>query len=182
MMRSTYELRKGIFDIVAALDATGITMVEIGSYAGESAELFLRTGRVARIVCIDPWESDPDGDEGNTYTNMDAVEREFDSRAIADSRIVKFKGTVDTFIGSDVFKGVAGSIDFVYIDGLHTYDGCMNDLSKAFSTLKPRLAVGGHDYADWPEHIRGVKKAVNEKVGTPDMTFCDTSWLKFVNK
>ena len=47
-------------------------------------------------------------------------------------------------------------VDFVYVDGDHSYDGCMGDLEKYWPKTK---IIGGHDYKiKYP----GVVKAVNE--------------------
>jgi len=55
-------------------------MVEIGSYSGESAEIFAMSKKFKTIICIDPWKTDINGDEKNSYTSMNAVEKSFDDR------------------------------------------------------------------------------------------------------
>jgi hypothetical protein len=48
--------------------------------------------------------------------------------------------------------------------------------------IRPKLAISGHDYASDFSHVQGVKQAVNDFFGKPDMTFCDSSWIKFTKK
>ena len=178
-MRETVNDKRGLLDLVGSLGAKDLVMVEIGSFAGESAEIFVGSGLVKEVVCIDPWEFSDQGD-GNSYSNIKDAERWFDARAAkAGGRIVKFKGTVDDFVQSKAFEERRGAVDLVYIDGLHTYEGCAHDIDVTMSVIKPRLAVSGHDYASDFPHVQGVKKAVNERFGAPDRTFCDSSWVKY---
>lgn len=176
--------RTALTELIEKLGQTDIVMVEIGSYAGESAELFLATGKVAKIYCVDPWLMFYDPDDGASYTNMAKAEALFDRRHSADSRVVKVKGTIDTFVEKYV-KGCEGSckFDFVYIDGLHTYDGARHDIAMTLEHIKPQVALGGHDYSLRKDGggYPGVVQAVNERVGAPDVNFADGSWLKFIN-
>jgi len=141
--------------------------------------VFIKTGLIDKIICIDPWEFSNHGD-GNSYSNIKYAEILFNMRASAfGGKIIKFKGTIDDFIKSPLFDEYHGKIDFVYIDGLHTYDGCLHDIDVVMSELRPALAISGHDYASDLPHVQGVKKAVNERFGAPDKTFCDSSWIKY---
>ena len=109
---------------------------------------------------------------------MSEIEKIFDANTAPYPQIIKFKGTIDSFILSDLFKKLNG-VDVVYIDGLHTYDGCRHDISICKKTVCPKFAFSGHDYTDKIAHVAGVKKAVNEEFGEPDAVFCDNSWIKF---
>jgi hypothetical protein len=65
--------------------------------------------------------------------------------------------------------------DFVYIDGMHTYEQVKKDILNYKDLIKPGGFIGGHDYSDyWLD----VVKAVDECLGKPDKTFQDTSWTK----
>lgn len=54
------------------------------------------------------------------------------------------------------------SLDFVMIDGDHTYDGCMADLVNFFPKLKPGGEMAVHDYNH--PHIPTVKEAFDDFV------------------
>lgn len=165
--------------LVSLLEKAGVTdgvMVEIGSYQGESAEVFLKSGRIRKIYCVDPWQMYYDPDDGAAFTDMARVEADFDRRLAGDARVVKVKGTIDTFVGkyADVFK----EIDLVYVDGLHTYEGVKYDIETIMKHFRPRVALAGHDFSDaWP----GSKRAVRETLGEPDAVLPDTSWLKLMH-
>jgi hypothetical protein len=70
--------------------------------------------------------------------------------------------------------------DFIYIDGLHTYDGVKNDIINYKRFVKKGGVIGGHDYGTDHPHLTGVTEAVNEMFGEPDKTFKDGSWIKYL--
>lgn len=156
-----------------------LTMVEIGSYQGQSMEIFAKTGKLRTIICVDSWQPGYDSNDIASSSDMNAVECEFDRRLQqfdgSDVTILKHKGTIDTFINSDEFKKIYGNIDFVYIDACHTYDAVKHDIEMCQIHLKPAIAICGHDYVPgWSN----VMKAVDAKLGRPDRTFPDGSYAK----
>ena len=50
------------------------------------------------------------------------------------------------------------SLDFVFIDGIHTYDGVITDCRNYYSKVKKGGIFSGHDYTMIPD----VNKAVTE--------------------
>lgn len=174
-MRTTDAERHSLVELVEALPGEGqLVMIEVGSYRGESAEIFLGTNRFSRIYCIDPWKGNYDSNDWSSFTNMAEVERDFDKRVGGDGRIVKVKGTIDTFL--EQYPDV--EVDFAYVDGCHTYEAVKYDLQKVMANRRPRVAVGGHDYCD--KDWEGVRRAIEECIGRPDARFADTSWVKFL--
>ena len=146
-------------------------MVEVGSYAGESMELFTSTGSVKTILCIDPWKAGWDTNDPASGTDLEEAEAAFDKRAAAVlcAEVVKHKGTLEDFTLPE-----GAEVDLVYIDSCHTYLACKNDIELALSKLQPKIAIAGHDFApNWP----GVVKAVNETFGKPDKVYADSSWM-----
>ena len=78
-----------------------LAMVEVGSYQGESMEIFAKSGMVKKIVCVDPWKPGYDKHDIASKSDMVEVEKAFDERAasVKDyADVVKHKGTLDTFI------------------------------------------------------------------------------------
>ena len=59
------------------------------------------------------------------------------------------------------------SLDFVFIDGDHSYEGCALDIKLWWPKLKPGGLLSGHDYVD--EKNYGVQRAVNEFVGDREL-------------
>jgi hypothetical protein len=54
------------------------------------------------------------------------------------------------------------TIDFVYIDGDHTYKGCKSDISLWWPKVKIGGIISGYGYLDGPFDYFGVKSAVDE--------------------
>jgi hypothetical protein len=63
-------------------------------------------------------------------------------------------------------------LDWIYIDGDHSYEGCLRDLENALKIVKPGGLILGDDYG-WPNAAWskvGVTKAVNEFRNTHKLT------------
>ena len=169
IIQRTGALRQGLLDFIAALpNVKGMRMLEVGSYAGESAEIFAESWKFAEIVCIDPWQGGYDERDEASQSNMAAAEAAFDRVMNRYWAIRKFKGTLAEFAAKHPFVHP----DLVYIDACHTYEGCKGDIQKALE-LEPKI-IAGHDYAVW---CGGVMRAVDEVLGTPHRRFQDSSWL-----
>ncbi|MBR4653627.1 MAG: class I SAM-dependent methyltransferase [Kiritimatiellae bacterium] len=173
-MREDPAAREGLRDMIDWWgDARNLVMVEIGSYSGESAEIFLASGKVAKLYCVDPWRMDYDPNDVAAFTDMERIERIFDDRFAGETRMFKVKGTIDDMAAR--LETHPEKVDVVYVDGCHTYEAVRHDLTVALSMIRPRLFICGHDYSDEWE---GAKRAVEEVVGAPDAIFRDTSWGK----
>jgi predicted O-methyltransferase YrrM len=57
-----------------------------------------------------------------------------------------------------------GSLDWVYVDGDHTYDGVRSDLEAWAPKLEPGGLLMGDDYGSFGWWEGGVKRAVDEFV------------------
>jgi hypothetical protein len=65
------------------------------------------------------------------------------------------------------------SLDFVFIDGDHSYVGCKRDIQAWAPKVKTDGWIGGHDYGPrW-----GVKRAVDEWVGKGVDKDKDSTWF-----
>lgn len=152
-----------------------LTIVEIGSFMGESAEIFAEEFPEGKIYCVDPWLAGYDEKDSASSFDFQDVEAQFDLRTKRFDNIIKIK---------DYSTAVDISCDVVYIDGIHTYEGVKADIIHWFPQTKK--AICGHDYYTDPEilkvhpHIEGVKRAVDEILGVPDLVFQDSSWLKWI--
>ena len=63
-------------------------------------------------------------------------------------------------------------LDWIYIDGDHSYEGCLRDLENALQVVRPGGLILGDDYG-WPNSKwskPGVTKAVNEFINKNNLT------------
>jgi predicted O-methyltransferase YrrM len=140
-------------------------MAEIGTFAGEGAEILTRSGRVRLLLCIAPWS-----DSLDTYPPaefMADAECRFDRRRL--SNVLKLKMT-----STQAARCIAdGSLDVVYIDGDHRYDSVRDDLAAFMPKLRPGGWMAGHDY-DTP----GVTVALFGMFSRePDEVYGDGTWV-----
>jgi hypothetical protein len=148
------------------------TIVELGSYMGESSLIFSQEFPNGKIICIDSWEGGFDESDSASHADYIDVEKQFDLRLSSVNNITKLKGYSTDF---------TIECDMVYIDACHKYECVMNDI-KHWNPLTKKV-ISGHDYNTDEfirihPHIAGVKVAINESLGTPDKIFGDGSWFK----
>jgi hypothetical protein len=168
---SEKELRLFCNDIKEILGESP-TIVELGSYMGESSLIFAQEFPKGKIICIDSWEGGYDNRDSASMADYIDVEEQFDLRLSSVNNITKLKGYSTDF---------TIECDMVYIDACHKYECVMNDI-KHWNPLTKKV-ISGHDYNTDEfivvhPHIAGVKMAINESLGTPDKTFGDGSWFK----
>lgn len=167
---------KGLEDLIAYVKQHGDTkkmnMIEIGSYAGESTQIFAKEFK--SVIAIDPFINDYDpNDITCSYMELEKVYDTFKEVVDRNDNIKHIR-----MISDDAVESLKGtSVDFIYIDGLHTYEQIKKDIKNYLPLLKPNCLIGGHDYhRNWG----GVVKGINELLGDPDATFLDTSWIKLI--
>lgn len=156
------------------LDKTDYTMIEIGSYMGESTMMFASTGLFSTIYSIDPLDGYEEFNEMHNYP-WEFVRDEFTKNTKYFDSIVHLQD----FSYNVVDKFENDSIDFIYIDGSHSEENVRRDLELYLPKLKKNGIIAGHDYLElvWPDLV----KVVTDVVGKPDIVFSDTSWIKFYN-
>ena len=68
------------------------------------------------------------------------------------------------------------SIDIIFIDALHTYEGVRDDLEAWVPKVKIGGIISGHDYEGMKRH-EGVTRAVDERFGKENITKgADVTW------
>lgn len=147
---------------VAGLVPVGSIGVEIGVWRGDSTALFL--DRAQHVHCVDPWsvtayeDSDEFGDYRaylNRYARLVGSNdpREFQKyydrvyREVCD----RFPGelvTVHRCTSAQFYSRFACKVDWVYIDGSHSFAGCLADLEGAKRIVKPGGFIFGDDYGN----------------------------------
>jgi hypothetical protein len=168
--------QEGLLDLIKELgDNSDKRMIEIGSFVGESTVLFAQS--FGSVTAIDPFMEGYDDKDPTSYLfEFNNVYETYLDRTKDYTNIKTLKMTSDE--GYDALK--FNEWDFIYIDGLHTYEGVKNDIKNFLPLVKKGGVIGGHDYTNRIPHLVGVYEAVNEMFGQPDKVFGDNSWIKYV--
>lgn len=152
-------------------------IVEIGSYRGESTQIINSCFERATINSVDPYVSYRE--ENSTYDldkqalELKEAESVFDSLCMLNANIKKNKAH-----SLDYVKTVPDqSLDFVYIDGDHSYEAVKKDIIAWIPKIKINGVISGHDVT-W----NTVRKALWEvfRGNQPNGIFRDGSWA-YVN-
>lgn len=126
----------------------------------------------SEIHTIDSHSGEEEFNDMFGYT-WDEVKSEFEKNTRHFDNIVhwnKYSYEVDDKFSNNEF-------DFLYIDANHSYDGVKRDLELYIPKVKKGGVIAGHDYV---ENWVGVRKAVDESFGSPDKTYMDGSWIKYI--
>jgi hypothetical protein len=161
LMRGSYNNARGLRDLTNLLGRNSVG-VEVGCYKGESAQIFMDSGQVRKLVCVDSW---PHGEWA-------AAEKDFDQNVARFGKAVeKIKGkSVEV---ADQFS--TQTFNFCYIDANHNYENVKEDIAAWRLKVKAGGIIAGHDFH--PTNFPGVVKAVGEAFKAPTATFQDHSWL-----
>jgi hypothetical protein len=130
-----------------------LVCIEIGVALAENAFNMLQELPIRKMFLIDPY---------TTYIEDGTTSSRFkDSFTVAKERVSRFPQA--RFIrktSDDAVVDLHEMLDFVYIDGNHSYENVKSDINHYFPLIKPNGVIGGHDYV--PYYFKGVVQAVTE--------------------
>lgn len=168
-------------DETVKLIPSGTVGVELGVWKGYSSEKFLTKARFLHLV--DPWsvvayeDSDEFGDyEGylNRYSKLvgskDVKEFQKYYDTVAESVRKKFENapvTIHRCTTDKFFQTFNEQVDWVYVDALHSFEGCLSDLRNSLKIVKKGGLILGDDYGN----KAGVVKAVDHFVKETQLPF-----------
>ncbi len=142
--------------------------VEVGVEEGLFSAYLLEHWHGQRLISIDPWLQMPP-DQYVDICNM--------SQASMEENYERTKRRLQAFGDrSDIWRETStqaaarlapGSLDFVYLDARHSYEGVTEDLHAWFPLVRAGGIMAGHDYNDgvFVEGVHGVRSAVDEFFG-----------------
>jgi Methyltransferase domain len=156
--------------MLAMLPAEGVC-AEVGTWRGDFAAVILRERNPRRLFLVDPWEHRGEWayEQASYGGRMDGGQRALDEMHAGvlerfAAEIEEQRVTVLRQRSTDAAAGLADeSLDWVYIDGDHSYEGVRDDLEAFHRTVKPGGLIAGDDYGhvgSWFED--GVTRAVDE--------------------
>jgi uncharacterized Rossmann fold enzyme len=146
---------------------------EIGVFAGElSRRLLSRTDLT--LYLVDSWathHSDVYAASGDFHASLTPDRQEHFYRLT--QQMVRFAGSRAKVVREtsvEAAKAIPdGSLDFVFIDADHSYEGCRADILAWSPKIKKGGFISGHDYENPDFPAWGVKQAVTELLGTPEL-------------
>lgn len=136
---------------------------EIGVWKGDLSREIIRTKKPVEFHMIDPWqfmEQYPNrfygGVHAKSQADMDAIYEAVRSEFGAVAKVQR--GT-----SADVLRSLPdGHLDWVYIDGDHSYEAVLQDLELSWRKVHVGGVISGDDYLWSPDGAFPVKKAVQE--------------------
>lgn len=144
-------------DLPSLLNELGLNGkgAEIGSFKGQFANTLAKSWN-GKLYMVDVWRPlsiDEYDDASNHKDHIDAYAEAMNNiRGMEDKAfMLRMKGEEACDIFSDE------SLDFVYIDANHTYDGVKNDLKDWYPKVKSGGLVMGHDYLPKNFYPEGTK-------------------------
>jgi len=161
---------------------------EIGVWFGNTSTLFLKKN-LKKLYMVDAYSIEPykENTEATFQEYLAKYSRitgeiaptgfqKYYDRVFAEvkSRFRTYKEVEICRMTSDDWFEKYGDVelDWIYIDGDHSYEGCFKDLENSLKIVKPGGIILGDDYG-WPNakwSKPGVTKAVDEFINKHDLT------------
>jgi predicted O-methyltransferase YrrM len=152
---------------VAALLPRGGVGAEIGVFRGAFSRVLFAQARPRRLFLVDPWENSARPEHAQSWYAADsandmagihaAVVRSFAAEPYA-GRVEVVRSSSAAWLGGQP----DASLDFVYIDGDHSYDAVREDIALSVAKVRPGGTIALDDYGSAQWWGDGVVRAVHE--------------------
>jgi hypothetical protein len=175
------------------------TGAEIGVWEGNTSKLMLNKN-LKHLHLVDSWSTVPYKNQPNNehgsyeqyllkYQRLtgrpdeESFKKYYDS--IYEKVVSKFKNNTNVTIHRQTSKEWFETfsedlLDWIYVDGDHSYEGCLYDLNQAKNVVKPGGFIFGDDYRWTIRHGKaGVTKAVKEFVAENNYNIEQIGMLQF---
>lgn len=141
--------------------------VEVGVFAGQLSMILLQKPDL-KLYMVDSWAiSEPDSDyakSGDFHSSLTQAQQ--DEYCEYTKSITSQFGERANVIRKTSIKAAKDipdhSLDFVFIDADHSYNGCKADIQAWLPKVKKGGLLSGHDYENTSYPCFGVEKAVDE--------------------
>lgn len=137
--------------------------VEIGVKEGAYSEVLCKANSQLRLISIDPWTVLA-YDKGMFGWPDSQVEYERYYEA-AKTRLAKYPNCtiIRGYSLVEIKRFSDDSLDFVYIDGNHSFQNCTNDICEWTRKVRPGGIISGHDFTLYRKeaeiHVKQVVSA-----------------------
>jgi uncharacterized Rossmann fold enzyme len=140
--------------------------VEVGVFRGNLSQNLLLNNQDLFLHMVDSWTTGNQEyiDSGDYHASLTQKEQDkYHQDAITNTEFAADRRKIwrmDSVEAAKHFKDK--SLDFVFIDADHSYEGCKRDIEAWRSKLKDTGILCGHDYDNDNYEKFGVKRAVDE--------------------
>jgi len=172
--------------LLARLPEEGVC-AEVGTWRGDFAATILGSRRPRQLYLVDPWEYRTEDEYQHASYGGQSEDGQRQLDAMHDSVVDRFRAQIEG--GQVVVKRARSldaaasfadeSLDWVYIDADHAYEGVKRDLEAYFRVVKPGGFIAGDDYGHVDRWFGdGVRQAVDEFAGRcAGLTIIGTQFL-----
>lgn len=165
-------------DQLLAFLPKGGAVAEIGVAEGTFSAAILQAAAPRRLHLIDPWEHQDSASYAPDPNNVTQDENEARYQGVR----ARFRAEIERgqvvvhreFSGQLAPRFADGELDWVYLDGLHTFEGVTADLESYAPKVRKDGLILGHDYAAHEAARQmqfGVVEAVDDFVRRSDYRF-----------
>ncbi len=172
-----------VYDIAIAEARDGDTLIEVGVAYGKGLAYLTRaamtSGKDLHIIGVDPWDS-----VWGYWDDLSIlVDKAGGAREAFEGEMAKF--APEERQRADVWQATSlaaasriadhpRTVSFVFIDAVHDYEHCKEDIAAWMPLIRPGGIIAGHDHTpSWP----GVEQAVREAFGD-GYEVRGSSWIK----
>jgi Methyltransferase domain len=153
-------------DVLKLLPKNG-SAIEIGVNRGAYSQKIVDRATPRVLHLIDPWPVDQSDEYISTYRVKDDMEVHYAQvLSTFSSQLETGQVVIHRAYSSEcVSNFVDGTFDFIYVDGMHSYDACLRDLTLYSPKLKSTGILMGHDFSNTTTGRRklfGVVRAVSD--------------------
>jgi hypothetical protein len=188
---------QSIYDEAVASAPPGSSLVEVGSFWGQSAvylaEAAKLSGKGLKVYCVDLWAMTPANNPSLfDLSKTGAVEPPVHARH-HNSLFETFAHFVDasglspdplrilrmaSLEAADLLESERGNIHFVFLDGDHNYEYVIRELAAWERLLGPKGWLAGHDYTqEFCGVIRATREYYKSEWGWPEIEIRGSSWI-----
>ena len=176
---------------VARMLPKGGVGAEIGVWKGDYSATLLDLARPSKLHLIDPWQTREDPNYDTAWygkargINMDEVHAGVCDRFHQQTQAGQVE--IHRAASTDAMSRFAdGSLDFVYIDGDHAYEGVKPDLEISVQKVRigGLICVDDHMIGKWwgDEIVRAVNETLGANPQTLQLAFCADTQVVIVKR
>jgi hypothetical protein len=152
---------------LAQTASVATSIVEVGCHLGRSTRV-LADNTNGALLCVDDWYGARDAHVQDRDTILPRFINNLNSSASAQASRVTCWRVDHATVTPSLIREQFGSdfyTDFTFIDGDHSYESVIRDISNWLPFLRAGGIISGHDYsASYPGVVRAVTELVPDAV------------------